>query len=155
MSENPQYNRETCYFCHDADTHLHETHHIVPRRYDGSDKQANLVHVCPTCHRKLETLYDERFFAALDVETPDSDGDVSEESEVVACTSTEADEHSQTVLDIVEELQSESVYGAPVGEVMAGAKEIGIDASTFSDAVEQLKQKGEIYQPQKGRLRTT
>lgn len=54
-----------CHFCGQEPT---ETHHIVPRRFDGTDADENLVDVCPTCHSKLESLYDKRFYDALGVE---------------------------------------------------------------------------------------
>jgi len=56
-----------CYFC--GEEHRVETHHIVPKRFDGSDEEENLVDVCPTCHSKLENLYDKRFYDELGVET--------------------------------------------------------------------------------------
>lgn len=55
--------RDDCYFC--DETECLESHHVVPRRFDGSDKEENLVTVCPTCHRKLEGLYDKRFYNEL------------------------------------------------------------------------------------------
>jgi hypothetical protein len=60
-----------CHFCDESEAL--DTHHIVPRRYGGSDRGENLVTVCPNCHRKLETLYDERFYTTLGI----SEGDVS------------------------------------------------------------------------------
>ena len=56
----------SCYFCHG--TERLESHHIVPRRFDGDDTDENLVDVCPTCHSKLEHLYDSRFYSELGVE---------------------------------------------------------------------------------------
>lgn len=56
-----------CYFC--DETACLEEHHIVPRRFGGSDDSANLVRVCPTCHRKLESLYDKRFYDQLGVDS--------------------------------------------------------------------------------------
>jgi len=58
-------NGKTCHFCTETE-HL-ESHHVVPQRYDGSDSEENLVEVCPTCHRKLESLYNKRFYEALGV----------------------------------------------------------------------------------------
>jgi len=63
-------NNTSCYFC--GEPSQLEQHHIVPRRFDGSDDDENLVRVCPTCHEKLESLYDKRFYDALGVEKPDS-----------------------------------------------------------------------------------
>jgi hypothetical protein len=63
MTSGP-HPREDCYFCDESDDVL-ETHHIVPRRHGGSDDGHNLVDVCPTCHQKLERLYDDRFYTAI------------------------------------------------------------------------------------------
>jgi len=54
---------DKCYFC--SETECLEEHHIVPKRYEGSDCDENLVQVCPTCHRKLERIYNERFYENL------------------------------------------------------------------------------------------
>jgi len=55
-----RYPRESCYFC-GADGPI-ETHHIVPRRYNGIDDQINFVDLCSSCHEKLEQLYGRRFY---------------------------------------------------------------------------------------------
>lgn len=55
--------RKECFFC--DETECLEQHHILPRRFNGSDKEENLVTVCPTCHRKLEELYDKDFYDKL------------------------------------------------------------------------------------------
>jgi hypothetical protein len=34
-----------------------ETHHIIPRRYGGSDDDANLVSLCSSCHTAVESIY--------------------------------------------------------------------------------------------------
>lgn len=52
-----------CHFCPRKDSI--EVHHIVPQRFNGSDKRENLVAVCERCHGKLEALYDSRFYNAL------------------------------------------------------------------------------------------
>ena len=54
-----------CYFC--DETEVLERHHVVPRRHGGSDREENLVTLCPTCHRKIEKLYNKRFYTALGV----------------------------------------------------------------------------------------
>jgi len=59
-----QHPRQYCYFC--GSEGPIETHHIVPRRHDGSDDDSNLVDVCPTCHQRLEHLYDEGFYRELE-----------------------------------------------------------------------------------------
>lgn len=60
-----------CAFC--GDDRVTERHHIVPRRYDGSDDDENLVTVCPTCHEVLERLYDRRFYQKLGARIDDRD----------------------------------------------------------------------------------
>ena len=62
-----QIRRESCYFCGNEDTEVHEEHHIVPRRFGGSDRDENLVQLCPTCHQKIERLYGTRFYNTLGV----------------------------------------------------------------------------------------
>ena len=89
----PQTNRETCYFCGSEGPIL--THHIIPRRFDGGDAIRNLVDLCPTCHQRLERLYDDRFYAALGVGPTDKQ--VSLINEAVA----------QTVEDLAESVELE------------------------------------------------
>lgn len=44
-----------CVLCNDARTiHLH---HFIPRGKGGSDNEANLVCLCPTCHRVVHGDY--------------------------------------------------------------------------------------------------
>ncbi len=57
-----------CYFC--DENGITESHHIVPRRFGGSDSEENLVDVCPTCHSKLESLYNKRFYQEISLFTP-------------------------------------------------------------------------------------
>jgi len=64
---------ECCYFC--PETECLEKHHIVPKRYGGNDTQENQVSVCPTCHSKLERLYDDEFYRELGVSKEDKDRD--------------------------------------------------------------------------------
>lgn len=66
---------DSCYFC-DGGAGVLEEHHIIPRRFDGSDRDENLVDLCPTCHEKLERLYDKRFYDELGVEKEEEDDSV-------------------------------------------------------------------------------
>lgn len=54
-----------CYICGDMASHLHEDHHLVPRRLNGSDRDENIVRLCPGCHRALEKLYNTSFYERL------------------------------------------------------------------------------------------
>jgi len=60
--------KKSCYFCSENNGDMLEEHHVVPRRFGGSDADENLVTVCASCHNGLESLYDSRFYDELDVE---------------------------------------------------------------------------------------
>ena len=42
-----------------------ETHHLIPRRFDGPEEFWNRADMCANCHRAIEGLYDEKFWAEL------------------------------------------------------------------------------------------
>lgn len=63
MSEN----YEGCYFCDVTNPAAVEEHHLVPRRYNGTDLEENLVDLCGSCHNKIEELYDDGFYERLGV----------------------------------------------------------------------------------------
>lgn len=63
MRGDNQIDREDCYICGEEDDL--ERHHIVPRRYGGSDDPANLVDLCHSCHQALEHLYNRDFYREL------------------------------------------------------------------------------------------
>lgn len=65
MSQN------ACYFCGNDNDEILQEHHIVPRRFGGSDEGENLVDLCPNCHRGIERLYNKRFYDALGVSPED------------------------------------------------------------------------------------
>lgn len=52
-----------CLFC-ESEENL-ERHHIVPRKYGGKDIDENLVRVCGSCHKKIERVWNARFFEQL------------------------------------------------------------------------------------------
>ena len=57
--------KDLCYFCGESNSTVLEEHHIVPRRFNGSSGENNLVTVCSNCHSKLEKLYDKRFYKQI------------------------------------------------------------------------------------------
>lgn len=57
-----------CYFCGEEETI--EQHHILPQRFDGSDRRSNIVDLCHDCHWKLERLYNKDFWNAVGVKDP-------------------------------------------------------------------------------------
>jgi len=46
-----------CQICGEGRPRSMETHHIIPRRYGGSDDVENLVTLCANCHRAVESIY--------------------------------------------------------------------------------------------------
>lgn len=162
MTENPQYNRATCYFCLSEERQILEEHHIVPRRFDGSDDDENLVRVCPTCHQKLERLYDDRFYDELGVENSGSDsGDVEwsgshEDSVAVIHTWQGGGIETLNLLDVIEDIARSHEHGAPAEELHElMVREYDIDTEDLHHIVTQLKQKGEVYEPEPDVYRTT
>lgn len=64
-----------CYICGDNRENSLEKHHIVPRRYGGSDRDSNLVTLCASCHSAIEKIYDDSFYERLGVKKP-TDGEI-------------------------------------------------------------------------------
>jgi len=58
-----QTGRTTCFFC--SSKGPLERHHILPKRIGGTDKDRNVVDLCPTCHKRIEQLYDDRVLREL------------------------------------------------------------------------------------------
>jgi len=91
MSANTQetadVEEDSCHFC--GETEVLQEHHIVPQRFDGSDESVNLVTLCPTCHRKIESMYDKRFYDELGVEKPESaESEITGACHYTGCTAT-------------------------------------------------------------------
>jgi len=53
---------DRCYICGEDNPNVLQTHHLIPRRYGGSDQSENLVRLCANCHQAIESLYDDEFF---------------------------------------------------------------------------------------------
>lgn len=69
-TEDPQSDEDSCYFCGEKESI--EEHHILPQRFDGSERRSNVVDLCHDCHWKLERLYNKDFWDAVGVEDPRS-----------------------------------------------------------------------------------
>lgn len=54
-----------CYFCKEDDKEFLEEHHVIPKRYGGSNEKYNLVTLCRRCHIKLEQLYTNEVFSFI------------------------------------------------------------------------------------------
>jgi len=84
--------KNTCFICGESRPNSIEQHHIVPRRFGGSDDGENLVGLCASCHAAVEKLYDGRFYDQLGVESG-----TSGTCELDGCTASAArtlDDHS-------------------------------------------------------------
>ena len=149
MTEYPQYQRETCYFCHEPDAHILEEHHIVPRRFGGSDEPANLVRLCPNCHERLERLYDNRFYLQLDLEQ-ETDGN---DDQTNSGTSAEQRERLKKIKSIISE--NESIFGecVPIEHVLDRAEDKGMSRSRAELQIEKLRRQGDVYEPETDHLR--
>lgn len=73
-----------CYFC-GSEVDIEE-HHIVPQRFDGSDRESNTVDLCHDCHWKLERLYNKEFWGAIGVEDPRAARESHVKCEIQGCT---------------------------------------------------------------------
>jgi len=54
-----------CYLCGESNSAVLEQHHIVPKRYNGTNRQENLVTLCSNCHKKIERIYNDRAFGKI------------------------------------------------------------------------------------------
>lgn len=146
--ENPQYNRATCYFCLSEETEVLEDHHIVPRRFGGGDGDENQVRLCPTCHRKIERLYNSRFYEEIGVEgTAESDEESGLDAEDIR-TGTSGDQRDriQNVLGIIRKRSGDYEHGIPEDRVVEIAVSRGMSEEKVEYEISKLKQKGEIYE---------
>lgn len=65
-----------CFICGEDNDNVLQTHHIVPRRYGGSDASENLVDLCANCHQAIEAIYNDDVFRRMGVtKTSDEDSD--------------------------------------------------------------------------------
>jgi len=97
---------KSCYFC--SEFEVLEEHHLVPRRYGGSDRKDNLVTLCPTCHSKVEGLYDDELFGKMM-----SSGFIRIDVDQDQLTNTNMIRHLEAVEHLVESLVSmeSKMYG--------------------------------------------
>ena len=149
--ENPQYNRATCYFCLSEETEVLQEHHIVPRRFDGSDSTKNLVRLCPTCHEKIERLYDSRFYEELNQENANKScvGGMDFKSQAKV---------SQDVQKIIQQLQDETENEATRPDsddiIRRAYREFGYKQEVVVGVISELRDKGEIYTTPEGAYTT-
>ncbi|MXR19957.1 minichromosome maintenance protein MCM [Halobacterium bonnevillei] len=85
----------------------------------------------------------------VDPETGEYDADVVETGR----SKTQRD-RVKNVKAIIKEIEDEFDEGAPVEEVLDRAEEVGMDADKARHEIDKLKEKGELYQPNKDHLRS-
>ncbi|MBX0297856.1 hypothetical protein [Haloarcula nitratireducens] len=74
--------------------------------------------------------------------------DVSSETSV-------PEESGQTIREIIATMEDRHDDGAPVQQVLHRARRLGIDTATAEREIDELKQQGEVYEPEPDHLRTT
>ena len=86
----------------------------------------------------------------VDPETGEFDADVVETG-----TSKSQRDRIKNVKALIQDVGSEYDEGAPVEEVLERADEVGLDRGKAEHEIEQLKRRGEVYEPRTDHLRTT
>ena len=85
----------------------------------------------------------------VDPETGGFDADVIETG-----SSEEQRERVKIVLGIIQELESHYDEGAPIEEVLDLSEENGLPAEKAEHEIDKMKEQGDLYQPNKGHLRS-
>jgi replicative DNA helicase Mcm len=86
----------------------------------------------------------------MDPETGEFDADIIETE-----MSKSQRDRVKNLKALIQEIEAEYEEGAPVDEVIDRADEAGMDESKAEHEIEKLKQKGELYEPKQGHLRST
>jgi replicative DNA helicase Mcm len=86
----------------------------------------------------------------VDPETGQFDADVVETG-----TSKSQRDRIKNLKGLIDELEDDYEEGVPVDVVVEEAESIGLNPSKAEGEIDKLKQKGEVYEPQTGHLRTT
>jgi len=146
-----QHPRQLCYFC--GSEGPIQTHHIVPQRYNGGDHNENLVDLCPTCHERLERLYNKSFYQALDIEKDDF---VKDDQPIPEHHREKRGEGVFMIKNLIRDAV-EKYNEACSSQVIHGLAKEKYDWSheTTEIYLRKASNKGEIYQPTKNNFRTT
>ena len=147
-----QHPRSDCYFC--GSEGPIETHHVVPRRLDGSDYSENLVDLCPTCHERLERLYNNRFYDKLEeafypIKRPYEADEIESEKDSKENTP------AQELKDMISVIEKSYDEGVPIDDLISAALQRSTfeDAADVKSALEKLRRKGDVYEPVQDNLR--
>ena len=112
-------------------------------RLSDTVEQADADRVIDIVRKSLEDV-------GMDPETNEFDADMIE-----AGHSKSQRDRIKGLKAIIQELEEEYEEGAPYDEVIGMAVENGTDRDKAEHEIEKLKQKGEVYEPSQGHLRTT
>jgi replicative DNA helicase Mcm len=112
-------------------------------RLSDTVEEADAERVIEIVRKSLEDV-------GMDPETNEFDADMIE-----AGTSKSQRDRIKSLKKIIEELEDEYEEGAPYDEIIAMAQENGTDRDKAEHEIEKLKQRGEVYEPSQGHLRTT
>jgi replicative DNA helicase Mcm len=86
----------------------------------------------------------------MDPETGEYDADMIETG-----TSKSQRDRIKDLLSLIEDIEAEYDEGAPVDVIVERAEEGGMERAKAEHEIDQLKQKGEVYEPRTDHLRTT
>ncbi|MFB6295293.1 MAG: LAGLIDADG family homing endonuclease [Halobacteriales archaeon] len=100
--------------------------------------------------RVIEIVQSSLRDVGMDPETGEYDADIVETE-----MSKSQRDRVKNLKTLIQEIEDEYEEGAPVEEVIDRAEELGMDESKADHEIEKLKQKGELYEPMQGYLRTT
>jgi len=100
--------------------------------------------------RALDLVWESMRDVGMDPETNEMDADAIE----TGTTHSQRD-RMKSVLDVVDELASKNMDGAPVDEVIAQLQERGMSKKTAANEVESMRKSGDLYNPSQGYLRTS
>jgi len=70
---------EDCEICGQHYPNAMHYHHLIPRRYGGSNSDDNLILLCANCHGAIEQIYDRSFWEKAN-SIPDHKFSVDEEN---------------------------------------------------------------------------
>jgi replicative DNA helicase Mcm len=100
--------------------------------------------------RVIEVVRSSLSDIGVDPETGEFDADVVETG-----TSKTQRDRIKSIRSLINEIEEEYDEGAPAEEVLDRAEQQGTERSKAEHEIEKLKQKGEVYEPSGGHLRTT
>ena len=112
-------------------------------RLSDTVEEADAERVIDIVRKSLEDV-------GMDPETNEFDADMIE-----AGTSKRQRARIKSIKGIIDQLQEEYEDGAPFDEVIDMAQENGTDRDKAEHEIEKLKERGEVYEPRQGHLRTT